>query len=142
MAYEPRELTEARELLGKFEAEMSRPKGLVHLSEALPLLADVCAAAESERTTQVASNIALAYVRKVQTEVEHLMRQESPPHWEIVCHWQKVFAEFERSGFALPAETAEALSKLLMKKWRKDISLMSASERQELLEKLQAMGSK
>lgn len=142
MPAEPRELTEARQLLGKFETEMRRPEGLVHLSEALSLLAEVRATAESERIAQVASNIALAYANKVRAEVEPLLAQEPAPHWEIVDHWQKVFTEFERAGFTLPADVAGARSRLLMKKLERDITLMSPAERQELLEKLQSMDSK
>lgn len=142
MPAEPEELAEARELLGKFEMDMHSPAGIVHLSEALSLLADVRAGAESERIAQVALNIVLTYAKKVQAEAQLLLSREPSVHWEIVDHWQKVFAEFERAGFALPADAAEARSKLLMKKVERDIALMSASERQELLERLQAMGDK
>jgi hypothetical protein len=131
---EPKELTEARELLGKFEVEMRRPEGLVRLSEGLSLLADVRATAESERITQVVSNLALAYARKVKAEVELLLAQDLPPHWEIVAHWQQVLTEFERSGFSLPKEIGEPFLELLIRK-------LSPAERQELLEKLQAMDS-
>src|SRR2546423_888203 len=123
MALEPNELSEARELLGKFESNIRRPEGLVHLSEALSLLAEVRANAEPERIAQVASNIALAYVKKVHGEIEPLLTQELPPHWEIVNHWQKVLVEFERSGFALPANVVEARSALLMKKYEREIAL-------------------
>ena len=98
---EPKELTEARQLLGKVEAEIRSPEGLVHLSEGLSLLVDVRASAESESIAQVASNIALTYAKKVKSEVEALLAQESAPHWEIVGHWQKVLAEFGRSGLPL-----------------------------------------
>ncbi|MEK6755208.1 MAG: hypothetical protein AABZ02_03550 [Bacteroidota bacterium] len=142
MPTEPKELTEARELLGKFEAEMHRSEGIIHLSEALSLLADVRAGAESERIAQIASNIGLTYVKKAQAEVEVLLTRAPSAHWETVDHWQKVFAEFERSGFTLPADAATARSRLLMKKTEREIDLMSPTERQQLLEKLQAMDRK
>lgn len=142
MPSEPEELAEARELLGKFEAEMHRPEGIAHLSEALSLLADVRAGAESERIAQIASNVALTYAKKIQGEVELLLSREPSVHWEILKHWHKVFAEFERAGFAAPADAEGVHSKLLMKIFKKDIALMSPSERQKLLERLQAMRDK
>src|SRR3972149_818366 len=123
MPTEPKELTEARELLGKFEAEMHRSEGIIHLSEALSRLADVRAGAESERIAQIASNIGLTYVKKAQAEVEVLLTREAPAHWETVDHWQKEFAEFERSGFTLPADAVAARSRLLMKKTEREIDL-------------------
>jgi len=135
MAPEPKELTEARQLLGKFEVEMRSPEGLIHLSEGLSLLADVRATAESEKIAQVASNIALTYAKKVKTEIDTLLGQEPAPHWEIVGHWQKVLTEFERSGLPLPDGMGVPFLDLLIKK-------LSPAERQELLEKLQAIDSK
>jgi hypothetical protein len=142
MPTEPNELTGARTLLARFEAEMHRPEGLVHLSEALLLLADIRADAESEKVRQVALNLSLAYAKKVQAQVEPLLSSEEPVHWETVEHWQKAFGEFERSGFTLPQDVADTRSKLLMKKMDREIALMSPSERKELLERLQAMGDK
>jgi hypothetical protein len=135
MPPEPKELTEARQLLGKFEVEMRSPEGLIHLSEGLSLLADVRATAESGTTAQVALNIALTYAKKVKTEVEALLAQEPAPHWEIVGHWQQVLTEFERSGLPLPDGMGEPFSTLMIKK-------LSPAERQELLKKLQAIDSK
>ena len=138
MAQELRELTEARELLGKFEANMHTSEGLAHLSEGLSLLADIRTDGEADSVVQVASNIAIAYMKKVHAVVERLIVQEPPPHWEIVGHWGRVFGEFERSGFTLPAQIAETRSKLLLKKWEKDIAQMPPTERQEFIRKLQA----
>lgn len=142
MPIEPNELTEARALLARFETEMLRPEGLVYLAEALSLLNDIRADTESEKIGQVASNLALAYAKTVQAQVEPLVSREPPVHWETVEHWQKVFSEFERAGFALPQGVAETRSKLLMKKLDREIALMSPSERKGLLERLQAMGHK
>ena len=142
MSNEPNELTEARVLLGRFESEMHRPESLAHLSEALSLLADIRAETTSENVGQVASNLSLAYAKKVQVQVESLLFREPSVHWETVEHWQKVFGEFERSGFTLPQDVAETRSKLLMKKMKRDIALMSPSERKQLLEQLQAMDDK
>jgi len=142
MPTEPNELTEARALLGRFETEMQRPESLVHLSDALSLLADLRADAGSEQIRLVASNLSLAYLKKAQAAVEELLAREPSFHWDTVDHWQKVFAEFERSGFELPQNISETRSKLLMKKIDRDIALMSASERKALIEKLQAMADK
>jgi hypothetical protein len=131
MDREPREIGEARALLEKFETYMHKPEGIVHLSEALALLADVRESGASEGITQLTSNIVLAYARKANQAVEHLAR-EPVVHIETVAHWQKVFAEFEQSGVSLPSEITTAWSRLLLKK-------MTPSERQSLLEKLQAM---
>ena len=130
MAPESREIIEARALLEKFEAHMHKPEGTVHLSEALALLADVRESGASEKAAQPASNIVLAYARKATQAVEHLAR-EPVVHAETIAHWQKVFAEFEQSGFFLPSEITTAWSRLLLKK-------MTPSERQSLLERLQA----
>ena len=117
---------------------MQTPEGLVFLTEALAILADLREAAESTRITQIASNILFADVcDKVQSSVEPLLAQDRAPHWEIVDHWGRVFKEFERSGFPLPADFVAA-SSLLLKKVESDIALMSPSERDELLEKLEA----
>lgn len=139
MTAEPVGLTEARALLGIFEERMRRPEGVFHLAEALSFLADVRADAVSENIKLVVLNLTVAYARKVHREVESLLSSEPSVHWETVDHWQKVFVEFERSGFTLPQEVAETRSKLWMKKMDREIGLMSPSERKELLEKLQAM---
>lgn len=138
MPDEPEELTEARELLEKFEAQMRKPEGVVHLSEALSLLADVRAGTDSERIAQIASNVALAYARKVQSEVELLLSREPAVHWEIVNHWQNVFSEFEHSGFPVPQEVANTRSKLVMTKWDREIALMSPTEKEKFLERLES----
>jgi hypothetical protein len=140
MPTEPTELTEARALLGRFELDMHRPESLVHLSDALSLLADMRADAGSEPVKLVASNLSLAYLKKAQAAVEELLAREPSVHWDIVDHWQEVFAEFERSGFALPRDISETRSKLLMKKMNREIALMSPSERKALIEKLEATG--
>ena len=141
MPNEPIELTDARVLLGRFETEMHRPEGLAHLSEALSLLADIRADTESERVRQIALNLSLAYARKVQEQIETLLSRETF-HWETLEHWQKMFAEFERSGFALPRDVADTRAKFVMKKMEREIAHMSPSERTELIERLRAMGDK
>jgi hypothetical protein len=136
MTIEPIKLTEARALLGRFQTEMHRPEGLAHLSQALSLLADIRADAESEKVRQVASKLSLAYAKQVQAQVELLLSREPSVHWDTVEHWQKVFDEFERSGFALSQDVAETRTSLVMKKMNREIALMSPSERKELLERL------
>lgn len=131
MPAEMKEMTEARALLARFEAEMHKPEGIVHLSDALALLADVRDAGASDKATEIASNIVMAYARKANRAVENLAR-EPIVHIEVVEHWHKVFREFEQAGFALSPEIASAQFTLLLKK-------MSPSERQVLLEKLQAL---
>src|ERR1700704_2836267 len=131
MAAEDRELSEARALLAKFEAEVHRPESVAHLSEALTLLADIRDSGESNRDATVASNIVLAYATKVQREVERLAR-EHIVHIEIILHWLDVLKAFESAGFELPPGMDAARSTLILKK-------MSPTERQSLLEKLQAM---
>ena len=138
MPTEPPELTEARALLARFEAEMHRPEGLVHLSDALLLLADARAGAVSDQTALVATNLSLAYLRRVQKAVEALLARESSFHWETINHWRDVFGEFELSGVGLSQDVVETRSKLLNKK----VELMPLSERQALIEKLEASGKK
>jgi hypothetical protein len=140
MATEPKELTEARTLLGKFEADMRAPASLAHLSEALAVLEDVHVDSPPA-VAEIASNIAFAYQKKVQVEVESLFAREPLLHGEIVDHWTSVFAEFERTGFALSPAAALVRSKMLMGRVEKDIKLMSPAEQQELLERLQRNAS-
>ena len=129
MAAESRELTEARALLARFEAEMRKPEGLAHLSEALALLADLRDEGETDRSALVASNMAQAYAAKVQREIEGLAREQIV-HMEIILHWLSVLQEFENAGFPLPPGMDASRSTLLLKR-------MSPSERQVLLQKLQ-----
>jgi len=131
MPAEDSALTEARELLARFEGEMRKPEGTVHLSEALALLADVRDGGASDRSTQVASNIAQAYAAKVQREIEGLAREQIV-HAETILHWLSVLQEFENAGFQLSPALEAARSTLLLKK-------MSPAERQVLLEKRQAL---
>jgi len=126
-----KEMAQARALLKKFEDQMHKPEGLVHLAEALSLLADVRDSGESDEATKIASNIVIAYAQKVNGVIEGLAR-ERIVHIEIVEHWREVMREFEGSGFTLPPEMATAGHTLLLKK-------MSPSERQVLLQKLQAI---
>lgn len=142
MQNEPDELTNARALLARFEAEMNRPEGLVHLQEALSILADIRGHHESGDVNQIASNLPLAYARKVQARVEPFLSSEQPIHWETVEHWLKIFQEFENSEFVLPQDIAETRSKLLMEKMKREIGLMSRAERKKFLEQLQAVDDK
>lgn len=139
MTAEPVELTEARALLARFETEMHRAEGLAYLSEALLLLADIRADAECEKMRQVASNVSLAYAKNVQARVEALLCSEPSVHCETVEHWQKVFGEFERSGFALSQDVAETRSRLVMKMLDREIAVMSPAERAELIERLKQL---
>jgi DNA-directed RNA polymerase specialized sigma24 family protein len=136
---EPAELVRARDLLGRFEAEMGRPEAAAHLSEALSLLAEVRDDAESESVARVATNLAMAYARKIQTEVEELLSREPLIHLQVIAHWQKTFAAFESAGFALPEAVAAARSRLTFEEARKAIRQLSPAQRQELLQQLQAM---
>lgn len=140
MPTEPAELAEARAHLEKFEAKMRTPDGLVHLSEGLALLENFRTGGASERFAEVASNLALAYAKKVQSEVESLISREPSIHLEVFDHWRKVFAEFDQSGFTLPQEVINARSKLWGRTIDKHVELMSPSERKDLLERLKAMG--
>lgn len=139
MSSESKDLLEARELLGKFEAEMGHADGLTHLVVGLSLLAAVREDAASFQEGQVASNIALAYARKAGAEVESLLSREPLIHSETVNHWQKVFSEFERAGFPLPPDVAHTRSNLFMREAERVISLLSHAERKELLDRLQAL---
>lgn len=136
-----KEMAEARRLLGRFEAEMEQPEGLVHLSEALSIIADLRAESASEIEKQVAANISLAYMKKTQAHVESLFSREPSVRFENIGEWLKIFWEFEAYGFTLPPDIAEFRSKLLTEKVKREIALMSPSERKEILRQLQAMGS-
>ena len=57
MPAEMKEMTEARALLAKFEADMHKAEGIVHLSDALALLADVRDAGAAGQSATIASNI-------------------------------------------------------------------------------------
>lgn len=141
MPSESKDLIEARELLGIFEAEMGRTEGLAHLVEGLSLLTAVREEAPSVREGQVATNIAMAYARKVGAEVESLLSREPLIHQDIVNHWQHVFSEFELAGFSLPPEVAQARSQLSMREAERAIKFFSPSERKKLLELLQALNN-
>jgi len=138
MATEPPELTEARALLARFEAEMHRPEGHVHLSDALFLLAELRERGVSDQMTLVATNLSLAYLKRVQKAVETVLARESSLHWEVINQWRDLFGEFELAGFELPQDVIETRSKLLDKK----VELMPLSERQALVEKLQSKDDK
>src|SRR5438270_13941704 len=139
MLAEPIDLTQARLLLAKCEMNMHQPEGLALLSEALSLLAEVRANADSKGVRQVALNLSVAYARKAQAHIDLLLTREPTIHWETVGHWQKGFAECERSGLALPTGVAQTRSKLGMGKWNRHLALSSASEREELLEDVCAL---
>ena len=134
MQIEPPELADARALLERFEGEMSRQEGLMFLSDALSLLSDIRDDAASAQLVLVASNIAFAYAKRVQRAVDALLDREPTVHWETINHWRNVFDEFEVAGFELPQDVVETRSMLLSKK----TELMPASEREELLKRLQA----
>ena len=134
MQIEPPELADARALLERFEGEMSRQEGLMFLSDALSLLSDIRDDAASAQLVLVASNIAFAYAKRVQRAVDALLDREPTVHWETINHLRNVFDEFEVAGFELPQDVVETRSMLLSKK----TELMPASEREELLKRLQA----
>lgn len=136
MPTEQNKLTEARKLFARFETEMDRPEGLTYLSDALSILADIRADSESENIKQVTSNIALAYAKKVQAQVELLLSHKQPVHWETVEHWQKVFSEYSNSEFVPPQEIAETFSKLKNNKIEQAVKLMPPEERKRLIEQI------
>lgn len=136
MPPEPKELTEVRELFARFEAKMDHPDGLVYLADALSLIADIQSDSESEGMRQVAANLPLTYAKKIRDRIEPLLSREPSVHWETVEHWQRVFAEFERSKFELPMDIVETLSKLEIKKIKMDVNLMSPQERKKFLNQL------
>jgi len=138
MPIESKDLTEARVLLSKFEVEIERSEGLIHLAEALSLLADVATDATSVELKQTCSNVASAYAKKVQAKVQPLLTPEPSVDRETGDHWLRVFSEFERSGFALPSAVTECHSELFVRKSAHVMRLMSPSERERLLQRLQA----
>ena len=138
MAIEPGDLTEARRLLSKFEAEIERSEGLARLLEALSLLADVAMDATSTELKQTCSNIVSTYARKVEAKVHPLLTQESPVYRETVDHWLRVFSEFARSGFALPSKVTECHSKLSARQVKQIVEEMSPSQAERLFQLLKA----
>ena len=74
MPIEPRDLTEARRLLSKFEAEIERSEGLAHLLEALSLLADVDIDATSTELQQTCSNMVFTMREKYRQTYIHYFR--------------------------------------------------------------------
>lgn len=131
-------MIEARRLLERFEAEMEQAEGLSHLSEALSLLSDIRAESPSDIEKQVASNISLAYLKIIQAHVESQLSLDSPSRFENVEKWLKIFWEFEAYGFPLPQDIAVTRSKLMTERVKREIALMSPSEKNELLNLLQA----
>ncbi len=116
MTSEPKELAEARALLARFEVDMARAEALGYLADGLAMLSDVRDADASTTYGQLAENVAMSYSRKVRLRVESLLSGEPLIHWDTLNHWEEVFAEFERSGFALPEETVETRSRLWKRK--------------------------
>lgn len=132
-------LDEARALLTRFEAEMERGEGLMQLSEALALLSYIRAESASELEKQMASNISLSCLENVRARVESGFSRESPVRIESIEEWLKIFLEFEAFGFALPQDVAETQSMLLTEKVKREIALMSADEKKELVERLRGL---
>ena len=141
MREEPEELTEARALLGTFEAEMGRPDSIGDLTSALSMLAYV-RANESTEFGQVAANLATAYAKRAQEAVESLLAREPTLHWDTVDHWQTVLTTFLQYELAVPPEVAETRSKLIRRKMDREIKLLSPEERQRLIALLQGMNDK
>lgn len=142
MPIEPTELVEARAHLERFESRMQTPEGLVHLSEGLALLQVIRTDGTSERLDEIAFNLALAYAKKVQCEVESLLSREHSIHLDVFGQWLKVFAEFDQAGFTLPQEVTNARSKLWDRTSNKYLKQLSPSERKDLFERLNALGDK
>lgn len=132
-------LTEARALLTRFEAEMDGGKGLMHLSEALSLLSDIRAEPASELEKRMASNISLSCLEHVRARVESSFSRESPVRIESIEEWLKVFLAFEAFGFALPQDVAETQSMLLTEKVKREIAVMSAEEKKNLVDRLRGL---
>lgn len=138
MPPESKNLLEARELFGKFEAEMEHAEGLALLIDGLAMLAVVREEPVVANEGQIALNIAMAYARKVGTKVELLLSREPLIHQDIANHWQHVFSEFERAGFPLPVDVAQARSKLSWREAERAIKFLSPAERKKLIDLLLA----
>ena len=138
MPPESKNLLEARELLGKFEAEMERAEGLALLIDGLSMLAVVREEPAVANEGQISSNIAMAYARKAGAKVELLLSREPLIHQDTANHWQHVFSEFELAGFPLPVEVAKVRSQLSLREVERAIKFFSPAERKKLTDLLQA----
>jgi hypothetical protein len=138
MSSESKDLFKARELLGKFEAEMGLADRLVHLVGGLSLLSAVREDAASFHEGQIASNIALAYARKAGTEVESLLSREHMIDSETLLFWYNVFFAFDRAGFPLPQDVAQTSSNLFTKLIEWLDSVISPATREKLIDQLKA----
>lgn len=138
---EPIELGRARNLLAKFETEIERPEAISLLSAALILLSEL----RDKRIvpfSEIASNIALAYEKKVHERVDLLLSREPAIHWEDCEHGEAIFAAFTQFGFVLSGGAEQARSRLRDHCIRKLVKAMSKDEREQLLRELQAMDNK
>jgi hypothetical protein len=122
-------------LLSQFERQMERSEGVTYLADALAWLAVVATDARAAALWPTCNDIVTTYALKVQEKVQPILTQESPVPLETFNHWCRVFAEFERSGFALPASVTQCSTQVFSRWFTQRYP--SVEEQQQYLQLLQ-----
>ena len=135
MPIESRDLATARVLFDRFERQMEHSEGISYLADALAWLAVVATDTRLAALWPTCTHLVTTYAMKVQEKVQLLLTQESPVPLETFNHWCRVFAEFERSGFALPESVAQCSTQVFSRWFTQRYP--SVEEQQQYLQRLQ-----
>ena len=138
MEPEPRELSEARELLGKFEQLENDPSGLPYLKRGLKLLCETIEGSQSDRDKRIARNILGTHRSKVLSRAKLLLSNPKSYELETLEHWHRVMKAFTDSGFDDDPKFNAARDDLFTVWLRLWFHSLSPWQQQELLKELRS----
>lgn len=131
------DLDKARQLLARFEQDLTSPAALPSLSEGIGLLADLADSTVDARERSTCKNIVLSYRCVLLREINTLLESGGSIGPEKLENYEPILQEFEEAGFGEDEEFTQLRSRLRLKLCGSYLEAMSRAERLTLRRKLE-----
>lgn len=113
MDKEPKELTDARNLLGKFEKIINQTDSIFLLGDALSLLEELTITVVPKTFKDIAKNICKTYAEKIFSQAQKVLPAADILETETIKHWSDMMGLFGDDV----SEEFTSLRKQITKKW-------------------------
>ena len=123
------DLDKARQLLARFEQDMTSSAALTSLSEGLNLLADLADSTVDARVRSTCLNIGITYRRVVLSKIDMLIESGGFIDPEKLENYEQILQAFEEAGFGEDGEFTQLRSRLRVKLATSYLKTMSRAER-------------
>jgi len=133
---EPRELTEARDRLARFEERQNNPSALSDLLHGLERLHEIIEGDHLTDYKRRAQNLLRTYQSMVLAKIEPMISKPESFVIETMDHWRNVMKTFSDAGFDDDEKFNVALNNLSLKLLSRRIQLLNPWEREQLLKEL------